>query len=136
LREVLEAWLPRGGPLPAAAPGRTLDVAVLQRLVGDDPAILHDFLADYARVVAQAATELHAAAAAKDHVQLAATAHKLKSSSRSVGALPLGDLCAELENAGKRSDGPAVARCMAQFETLFVAVEDELALLLSEEKKA
>lgn len=136
LREVLEAWLPRGGVAISGEPARTLDVAVLQRLVGDDPAILHDFLSDYARVAAQAAIELRQAAAAKDHVQLAATAHKLKSSSRSVGALPLGDLCAELENAGKRNDGLAVARCMAQFETLFAEVEEELAPLLSREKKA
>ncbi|MDP1526320.1 MAG: CHASE domain-containing protein [Rhodocyclaceae bacterium] len=141
LREVLEAWLPRAkvtaaatDQAPAAAPGRALDVAVLQGLVGDDPAVLKDFLVDYARTVAQAATELRAAAAVKDHAQLAAIAHKLKSSSRSVGALPLGDLCAELENAGKRNDGPAVTRCMAQFETLFAAVEKELAPLLSEEK--
>jgi signal transduction histidine kinase/CheY-like chemotaxis protein/HPt (histidine-containing phosphotransfer) domain-containing protein len=135
LREVLEAWLPRVGAAPAAEPVRVLDVAVLQRLVGDEPAILHEFLADYARTAARAVAELHAAAAVKDHAQVAATAHKLKSSSRSVGALPLGDLCAELENAGKRNDGPAVERCMAQFETLFAEVEKELAPLLPVEKK-
>jgi signal transduction histidine kinase/CheY-like chemotaxis protein len=134
LREVLEAWLPRGGAAVAAAEARALDVAVLQRLVGNDPAILHDFLSDYARTATRAAIELRTASAAKDHAQLVATAHKLKSSSRAVGALPLGDLCAELENAGKRNDAAAVARCMVQFEALFAAVEEELAPLLSEEK--
>ena len=135
LREVLETWLPRGGAANVAMPARALDVAVLRRLVGGDPAILHDFLSDYARAAAQSAAELRAAAAAKDHAQIAVIAHKLKSSSRSVGALPLGDLCAELENAGKRSDAPAVARCMTQFESLFAEVEDELAPLLSEERR-
>ncbi len=135
LRQVLEAWLPRGAAAFTAGPARALDVAVLQRLVGDDdPAILHKFLSEYAHTAARAAAELHAAAAAKDHGQVAFIAHKLKSSSRSVGALPLGDLCAELENAGKRSDGPAVERCMAQFETLITEVEMELVPLLSEEK--
>ncbi len=144
LREVLEAWLPRSAATftaepavePAAVPARALDVAVLQRLVGDDPDVLRDFLSDYARAATQAAAELRTAAAAKDHAQLAAIAHKLKSSSRSVGALPLGDLCAELENTGTRNDGPAVERCMAQFETLFAEVEKELASSLSGEKKA
>jgi PAS domain S-box-containing protein len=135
LREVLETWLPRDGTASAAVPASALDVAVLQRLVGDDPAILHDFLSEYAHAAAQAVAELRTAAAAQDHAQIAATAHKLKSSSRSVGALPLGDLCAELENAGKRNDGPAVAHGMAHFETLFAEVEEELAPLLSEEKK-
>ncbi|MDZ4255191.1 MAG: Hpt domain-containing protein, partial [Sulfuritalea sp.] len=142
LREVLESWLPRGAAAstaepavePAVVPARALDVAVLRRLVGDDPAVLHDFLAEYARTAAQAVTALRAAAAAKDHAQIAAIAHKLKSSSRSVGALPLGDLCAELENTGKRNDGQAVERCMAQFETLFAEVEVELTSLLSKEK--
>jgi PAS domain S-box-containing protein len=135
LREVLETWLPRDGTASAAVPASALDVAVLQRLVGDDPAILHDFLSDYARTAAAAVAELRAAAAAQDPAQIISIAHKLKSSSRSVGALPLGDLCAELENAGKRNDGPAVAHGMAQFETLFAEVEEELAPLLSEEKK-
>jgi signal transduction histidine kinase/CheY-like chemotaxis protein/HPt (histidine-containing phosphotransfer) domain-containing protein len=143
LRKVLEAWLPRSVAAPADVSvgaldvaGPALDVAVLKRLVGDDPAILHDFLSDYARTAAQAVDEVRTAAAAKDLAQVAATAHKLKSSSRSVGALSLGDLCAELENAGKRNDGPAVERGVAQLETLFTSVEVELARLLSEEKKA
>lgn len=135
LREVLDAWLPRDEATSAFGPAHTLDVAVLQRLVGDDPAVLRDFLSDYARTAAQAVAELRMAVAAKDHAQITTIAHKLKSSSRSVGALPLGDLCAELENAGKRNDGPAVARCMAQFETLFAEAEEELASCLFEEKK-
>ncbi len=136
LREVLEAWMPRGEAVPATMPGRALDVAVLQRLVGNDPVVLHDFLSDYARTAAQAVAELRMAAAAKDHAQVAVTAHKLKSSSRSVGALPLGDLCAELESAGKRNDASAVERSVAQFETLFADVEKELTSLLAEEKNA
>jgi len=144
LREMLETWLPRGAAAsaavpavePAAVPARALEVAVLRRLVGDDPAVLHDFLSEYARTAAQAVAALRTAVAAKDHVQIAAIAHKLKSPSRSVGALPLGDLCAELENAGKRNDEPAIERCMAQFETQFAEVEEELAPLLSKEKNA
>ena len=142
LREVLDAWLP---PTPAStasdvpspaqtadAPAPALDVAVLRRLVGDAPAILSELLAEYAHSIARAVPELRSAVAAKDHEQTAAIAHRLKSSSRSVGALPLGDLCVELENAGKRNDGPAVEHCMARFETLLAEVEHELALLSGE----
>jgi CheY-like chemotaxis protein len=136
LREVLEIWMPSTAAVSATAPVRALDVAVLKRLVGDDPAIIHDLLTGYTRATVQAAAELRTAAAAKDYAQIGAIAHKLKSSSRSVGALPLGDLSAELENAGKRNDGHALACCMARFETLFAEVEEELTLVLSEEKQS
>jgi HPt (histidine-containing phosphotransfer) domain-containing protein len=135
LRTALEAWLPQGGTVRTTETVRALDPAVLKRLVGDDPTILHDVLSNYAHAATQAAVELRAAAAAKEQAQVAFAAHKLKSSSRTVGAMPLGDLCAELELTGKRNDGPAVERCMAQFETLFAEVEKELGALLSEEKK-
>lgn len=46
------------------------------------------------------AAEILASCAASDGDRVGFIAHKLKSSSRSVGALALGDLCADLENAG------------------------------------
>ncbi len=144
LREVLDAWLPPtvastsvAVPSPALTadePAPALDVSVLRRLVGDAPAILSELLAEYAHSIARSVPELRSAVAAKDHEQTAAIAHRLKSSSRSVGALPLGDLCAELENAGKRNDGPAIEHCMGRFEALLAEVEHELVLLSGDKR--
>ncbi|APR04285.1 EAL domain-containing protein [Thauera chlorobenzoica] len=143
LRAVLEHWLPQrdggttgteaappgqGGGLPVAQPA--LDVAVLERLVGEDMGAVRALLAKYAGTASAIAAELNEAAGAGDFARLAATAHRLKSSSRSVGALALGDHCAELELAGKAADAQAVERHLAQFRILFERVDTELAAML------
>ena len=114
LRAALEKWMPRqqASPLPAtlgieADASRTddvVDVAVLKALVGDDEEIVRELLSDYLVSARRLAVELRAACSAGDTRQVGAIAHKLKSSSRSVGALALGELCAELESAGKAGD--------------------------------
>ena len=141
LRDVLSRWLPPRTDAAAYASGATsqgpaasppaLDVADLQRLVGSDPAKVHRFLAMYALDAAQAVAELRAAASTKDHQQIAATAHKLKSSSRTVGAWPLGDLCEELESAARRCDERATEHAMARLDLLFAELEVELAPLVA-----
>lgn len=64
-----------------------------------------------------------------------AIAHKLKSSSRSVGAIALGDLCAELENAGKAGGLATLATWAKQFDTALAAVEGALEQWLAAEVK-
>jgi HPt (histidine-containing phosphotransfer) domain-containing protein len=108
-----------------AAPA--LDVAVLEKLVGDDRDVVRSFLGDYVAGARDQMGGLRAAAAAGDARQAAAIAHKLKSSSRSVGALALGDLCAELETAGTAGDKAQVAQILPQLGTMFVRVEDAIA---------
>ena len=76
---------------------------------------------------------MHAAIAAGDARHAGAIAHKLKSSSRSVGALALGDLCAGLENFGRTGDKAAIVQSMAQFDAALVKVEAEIARLLAEQ---
>ena len=107
-----------------------VDVSVLKNLVGDDPKVVRKFLIDYRTVANRLAAELRAARAADDHRQIGALAHKLKSSSRSVGALALGDLCAELENACRSGIREGVAQGMAQFEAALRAVDAQLARLI------
>ena len=112
LRAALEKWLPRtNGSIPSAAlpeesrDGRAapvVDVAVLRGLVGDDAGTVREFLSDYLASAGRLAAELRAAVAAGDTQQVGAVAHKLKSSSRSVGALAFGDsVC----RTGERGEG-------------------------------
>jgi HPt (histidine-containing phosphotransfer) domain-containing protein len=103
---------------------------VLKNLVGDDRETVEELLVDYLASARRLGAQLRAARAAGDVRHVGAIAHKLKSSSRSVGALELGDRCAELENAGKAGDKPAIARCMAQFEAALAEVEAQIAGLL------
>jgi CheY-like chemotaxis protein/HPt (histidine-containing phosphotransfer) domain-containing protein len=140
LRTTLEQWLPGTNtnqpparpPAPDMAPASAaaVDVSVLQGLVGHDTATVREFLADYLASARRLAGEMRAALAAGDMGHVGATAHKLKSSSRAVGALALGNLCAELENSGKAEDKPAIAQGMVQFETALAQVETEITALL------
>jgi HPt (histidine-containing phosphotransfer) domain-containing protein len=137
LKAMLEKWLPAARqedmpvtPPDAAAatvsPMAILDTAVLAQLVGANAALIAAFLRDYRDAAQQAALELHAALARQDWPTLAAVAHRLKSSSRAVGALALGECCARLEEAGKAGDGDASTASMSDFDTIVAAVIDAI----------
>jgi len=86
-----------------------VDVSVLKTLVGDDVAVVREFLHDFRASSTTIAAELRAACQRGEATATGAAAHKLKSSARSVGALTLGDLCAEMEQAGMAGDNEMLA---------------------------
>ena len=141
LGAALEKWLPRksGEAASAELPQTThdgeattaLNVAILKGLVGDDEETVREFLGDYLASARRLGKELRAASAAGDTRQIGAIAHKLKSSSRSVGALALADLCTELENAGRAGDKAAISQDMPKFEAAMTVVEAEIGALLT-----
>lgn len=120
LKAMLENWSPEARQTDvdaASAPDQpVLDVSVLIDLVGDEPAVVDEFLDDFQ----QSATESHAAmqnaVAAGDAKALTALAHRLKSSSRSVGAIKLGACCEDLERADGAVAGHDVVACYTAFE--------------------
>jgi HPt (histidine-containing phosphotransfer) domain-containing protein len=129
LKAALERWLPPQGAGPGAATGpdgvaRTVvDVTVLEALVGDDPAVVLDFLRDFQRSAGAIAQALRAACAAADMSRISTQAHKLKSSACTVGALALGDLCAQIEAAGKAGSEAALRTLVPAFDREFDAVD-------------
>ena len=140
LKAMLEKWMPRGphdnagnapgfhpGYMPPASPitgaQAPVDVNVLKKLVGDDEAVIREFLHDFRISAAKIAVELHTACAAGQAADTSALAHKLKSSARSVGALALGELCAEMEKAGKDGDTDTLAMLLPRFEQELTGVE-------------
>ena len=141
LKAALTKWLPRAGAdtMPAelqiepdgAQTTQVVDVAVLQSLVGDDPQIVHRFLASYRAAAERLALEMLTARGVDDIRQIGAIAHKLKSSSRSIGALALGDLCAELENACRSGTREEVSRGIVQFEAALRHVDARIVSLLA-----
>lgn len=141
LRVMLGKWMPQasGSAIPMAVPKKKhvqdksiMDIAVLEALVGDDPAIVNEFLNDYLASSRDNMVEMRAVLAAGDARQVGTLAHKLKSSSRAVGALALGDLCAELENLGKTEDMEAIAKTMVQFEACLTEVEAAISRILAD----
>jgi CheY-like chemotaxis protein/HPt (histidine-containing phosphotransfer) domain-containing protein len=140
LKDALKKWMPRDGradSLPGelaeasggAAPGPIVDVSVLKGLIGDDDAVVREFLGEFLAAARRLSVDLQAVAA-DDNRQMGAIAHKLKSSSRSVGAVALGDACAELENACRAGTRDDVAQARAKFEKDLLAAEAEIVKLL------
>ena len=123
LKVMLEEWLP-------VAASKPVDVSILTALIGDKPKIIHDFLQDFSVSATQIAIELIRACThgQADHVSVAA--HKLKSSARSVGALALGELCEEMEQAAKTGKLKALTVLLPRFEAEMTAVIKYLDVLL------
>jgi len=142
LKSVLSKWLPPvaepevdvitlSTQSPAVAQPtsvvNSLDVSVLKGLVGDDPDTVKEFLHDFRVSAAKIAAELRAAFAAGQTKAVVASAHKLKSSARAVGAFAFGKVCETIEQAGKAGDADVLAVLLPRFETELAGVEDQLA---------
>ena len=81
-----------------------IDPSALKSVFGDDEETFKEILNDFVGPATANAEEIAAAVESKSAKDVGAAAHKLKSSSRSVGATELADLCADLETAGKSDD--------------------------------
>ena len=88
--------------VPVDAPQLTLDPAALARLAELDPKgesrLIERVLKAYQTSAARLMPQLEAARLAGDSATIRLVAHTLKSSSASIGALTLSQLCAQLEN--------------------------------------
>jgi PAS domain S-box-containing protein len=115
------------------------DIAVLEGYVGGDPSTVRAVLADFLRVACGQAAEI-GAAAANDPMRAAAAAHRLKSAARAVGALALGERCAQVESAGRAGDADALVRALPALEAALAesrrAIEAALALADQKERRA
>jgi signal transduction histidine kinase/CheY-like chemotaxis protein/HPt (histidine-containing phosphotransfer) domain-containing protein len=128
LAAALAKWLPSTDTsVTSQDPARPpVDISALEALVGSDPGIIREFLQAFALSATQAGAELIEASRAERLKDAAAIAHKLKSSARSVGALRLGELCAELENAGASGDRTVMSSLLNRFEQELKSVQEYL----------
>jgi CheY-like chemotaxis protein len=129
LSAVLDKWIagaaprsePQVPPMPilSAVPVTSVapvDVSALEALVGTDPQLIQEFLQEFAVNAAKLAAELTKACRERQSNVAAEIAHKLKSSSRSVGALRLSELTAAMEAAGNSTDSALLAELLPGFE--------------------
>ncbi len=141
MKTVLEKWLPTAAEpkpdspdssatlAPQVMASEPVDVNVLEGLVGNDPVVIRDLLHDFRISAAKTAAELKAAYENGQSAQAGALAHKLKSSALSVGALALGELCAEMEQASKAGKVEVLTVILPRFEAEMAAVDEYLGSL-------
>ncbi len=110
---------------------KLFDPAVPRDFMGEDADRVERFLADFTAAATRLATDMRRAAGEGDLDTLASLAHRLKSSARWVGAIPLGTACQGLERAGRGGDAKAVAELLEEFATVhdqtLAAIADHLA---------
>ena len=145
LQALLDHWLPQPAvpieapteegimrtDIPADTASRPVDIRVLQALVGSDPNIVVEFLHAFRATAARIAHDVERAYCDGSAAKTVAAVHKLKSAARSVGAMALGDLCADMEQVGSVGQIDALAMAFEQFKIEMAAVDRHLASLLA-----
>ncbi|MOA45419.1 Hpt domain protein [compost metagenome] len=98
--------------------------------------MIAEILHDYAKALRSLTPQLRAAFERRDLDGVGELAHRLKSSSRAVGARLLGQLFDDLEQAVRQGDSAALARSMAEFTPLHDATATRIEQLLEESTQA
>ncbi|HEY9080291.1 PAS domain S-box protein [Magnetovibrio sp.] len=135
LKKVLAKWMPVSvegdlarpdepkldAPKSALASTDVIDPSYLRETFGDDD-LINEILKDYVAPSKGIIDEIDAAFVARDADGVGKAGHKLKSSSRAIGANALADLCFELEKAGKSADFALIETLYPQLAPAFNAV--------------
>jgi EAL domain-containing protein (putative c-di-GMP-specific phosphodiesterase class I)/CheY-like chemotaxis protein/HPt (histidine-containing phosphotransfer) domain-containing protein len=131
LRETLEEWNPKKltadiditditiedskgktGIDEDSHPANAIDLQILEQSVGANVVVHQQLLSAFVGELPTQANDLINAVSCRNHHKLSDAAHKLKSSSRSMGAVALGDICHQLEVSGRDSDWPEIGKLM------------------------
>ena len=100
-----------------------IDDRALKDMFGDDPDTFKEILEDFLDPARSNIDEIITAVSDKSAEGVKQAAHKLKSSSRSVGAHELADVCLALETAGKDEDWSEIDSRAPLLEPLMDSVE-------------
>jgi PAS domain S-box-containing protein len=127
LRSALAEFMPGSDKVAAAAERgpcsgehcTVLNVAVLSDLVGDDVDMLKDFLRLFQTSAGDAMKHFDIAWQTRQLPELVRISHRIKSSARSVGAMPLGELCASLEELATKGDVPGCQAILPEIHSAF-----------------
>lgn len=93
-----------------------IDFSVLEQSVGDDSKVHRRLLGAFVDELPKSINDMRNAVSWRHQVKLSAAAHKLKSSSRSMGAIDLGDICHQLEMAEHDISWTEIERLMSKLE--------------------
>jgi HPt (histidine-containing phosphotransfer) domain-containing protein len=116
LARKLEQWVPIPGPRSP------VDAAMLAEISGGDVALGRKFLARFSEFNREDTVRLLEAIGQRDFASMRRIAHRMKGSSRTVGANALGDACELIERAAHSGD-------WARVESRVPALNAEIARL-------
>ena len=102
---------------------------MLKDLFGEDEETFKEVLNSFVGPSEEVLEALHRALDERAAVEVKAQAHKLKSSSRSIGADQLADLCRDLEQAGADEDWESISRLAESISPAFRAVRSYITAL-------
>ena len=134
LRRILEKWLPRKTDSPVSTVDESAQISVadsapisqsivdptaLKAIVGDNPDLHREIMKDFIAPAQEMASQLRQAFDLGLVHEVGELGHKLKSSARTIGANQLGDLCEELEKAGKVDNWEAIELLFPQLDDIF-----------------
>jgi CheY-like chemotaxis protein/HPt (histidine-containing phosphotransfer) domain-containing protein len=150
LRDKLRKWLPQTRATDKAAPkagdgksksggkekkakpkadAKPIDERTLKDVFGDDDATFREILGGFVAPSKEIVGEIVAGWKDRSAEAITRSAHKLKSSARSVGANALADLCTCLESAGREGDWSVIDGNIGSLEPLMSDVERFIANL-------
>lgn len=95
-----------------------LDLTPLMSMFDDDMDVVRDILHQFIAPTEKNINQILDAFQEKSADDIEMVSHRLKSSSRSVGAYELGDICEHLEQAGKQGDWPEIERLVPLLQPL------------------
>jgi CheY-like chemotaxis protein len=132
LKTMIEGWLGSPGqrrveqrrPLTAGTAPLVVDLSVLVALVGDDPAEIDAVLRAFQASASQSAEELDKGVACGSMKSIADAAHNFKSAARSIGALRLGEICAEIEHVAVTQRATSLSALVQRFHAELAAVRN------------
>jgi len=126
LRQVLEKWsAPQAGAeapvaeapqAPESTPTEVIDLSILRESAGDKVEVHRQLLKSYIDMLPGALDDIQQAFGRNNHEQLGEYAHKLKSSSGSMGATQLAGICQALETACRTGQEADVKKSVPQLQ--------------------
>jgi len=143
LKDMLDKWMPSSDVeiVDEPSPGQAVeevnvgqgddedtdlpvDSSALKSVFGDDEETFKEILTDFVDPSEAIIGEIEHSYSTRSAGGVAAAAHKLKSSARSVGANKLADLCQSLETAGKANDWSVIDQSMPHLSDTFSKVTE------------
>ena len=144
LRSALDKWTPVGGVKTAPqavaeifglSEDDTIDFEVLTRATGNDPGLHRSLLKSFREALADEIDNIQQAFAWKNSEQIAEHAHKLKSSSGSLGITGLARSCEQVETAARSNTWDELEKLMPGLLRLSTAATESINAFTGEDTK-
>ena len=105
-----------------------IDLAVLESLIGTDPARIRTFSGKFIDSARTGLAEMDACLASGDIARIRELGHRIKSAARIVGAFGMGELCERLETLPAQDEQEAARTLVARLHPLLDEVAATLGL--------